>query len=107
MHCNSCGKNTNAPLYKGTTWLEIILWILYIIPGLVYSIWRRSGGPTVCPFCKNETLIPVMRSNENWHDKTGSSSVLAREEIECPWCAEMILAKAKLCKHCGKNVNNT
>ena len=28
----------------------------------------------------------------------------ARIERECPYCAEMILAKAKICKHCGKEV---
>ncbi|MES3006151.1 MAG: hypothetical protein V4751_00095 [Pseudomonadota bacterium] len=31
----------------------------------------------------------------------------ARVEIECPWCAERILAKALLCKHCGKEVKST
>ncbi len=28
----------------------------------------------------------------------------AREERECPWCAERILVKAKICKHCGREV---
>jgi uncharacterized membrane protein YdbT with pleckstrin-like domain len=28
----------------------------------------------------------------------------ARVERECPYCAEMILAKARICKHCGKEV---
>jgi len=27
-----------------------------------------------------------------------------REERECPYCAETILAKARVCKHCGKEV---
>jgi uncharacterized membrane protein YdbT with pleckstrin-like domain len=27
-----------------------------------------------------------------------------REERECPWCAERILVKAKVCKHCGRDV---
>lgn len=30
--------------------------------------------------------------------------VPARAERECPYCAETILAKAKVCKHCGKEV---
>ncbi len=30
-----------------------------------------------------------------------------RNEIECPWCAEKILAKANLCKHCGKELSST
>ena len=33
----------------------------------------------------------------------GAPSV-ARAERECPYCAETILAKAKICKHCGKEV---
>jgi uncharacterized membrane protein YdbT with pleckstrin-like domain len=32
------------------------------------------------------------------------TAVPARVERECPYCAEMILAKAKICKHCGKEV---
>jgi uncharacterized membrane protein YdbT with pleckstrin-like domain len=28
-----------------------------------------------------------------------------REERECPWCAERILAKAKVCKHCGREIS--
>ena len=27
-----------------------------------------------------------------------------REERECPFCAELILKKAKVCKHCGREV---
>lgn len=27
-----------------------------------------------------------------------------REERECPYCAEMILTRAKVCKHCGRDV---
>ena len=28
----------------------------------------------------------------------------ARVERECPWCAERILARARICKHCGREV---
>ena len=27
-----------------------------------------------------------------------------REERDCPWCAEKILTKARVCKHCGRDV---
>jgi predicted amidophosphoribosyltransferase len=27
-----------------------------------------------------------------------------RDERECPYCAEKILARARLCKHCGQQV---
>ena len=29
---------------------------------------------------------------------------VARDERECPYCAERILVKAKVCKHCGREV---
>ena len=28
-----------------------------------------------------------------------------RDERECPFCAELILRKARVCKHCGREVN--
>jgi hypothetical protein len=28
----------------------------------------------------------------------------AREERDCPYCAERILVRAKVCKHCGRDV---
>ncbi|MDQ6888525.1 MAG: hypothetical protein M3068_14735 [Gemmatimonadota bacterium] len=29
-----------------------------------------------------------------------------RSERECPWCAERILARARVCKHCGREVES-
>lgn len=35
----------------------------------------------------------------------GALGTLApREERDCPYCAERILARAKLCKHCGRDI---
>jgi hypothetical protein len=31
-------------------------------------------------------------------------STAVREERECPFCAEPILKKARVCKHCGRDV---
>lgn len=37
---------------------------------------------------------------------TGNSTSAPNRRVErdCPWCAEPILAKAKVCKHCGREV---
>ena len=43
-------------------------------------------------------LIPEAKEREAIHNGRGS--------IECPWCAEIILAKAKICKHCGREVQS-
>ena len=34
----------------------------------------------------------------------GSGAGEARVERDCPWCAERILARARVCKHCGREV---
>lgn len=31
-------------------------------------------------------------------------AAVSREERECPFCAELILKKARVCKHCGRDV---
>jgi uncharacterized membrane protein YdbT with pleckstrin-like domain len=31
----------------------------------------------------------------------------ARVERDCPWCAERILVRARVCKHCGREVAST
>ena len=33
------------------------------------------------------------------------SGAALREERECPYCAELILLKARVCKHCGRDVS--
>lgn len=33
-----------------------------------------------------------------------STTSVGRIERECPYCAELILAKARLCKHCGRDL---
>jgi uncharacterized membrane protein YdbT with pleckstrin-like domain len=36
--------------------------------------------------------------------KVGEEPGAARVERECPYCAEQILARARVCKHCGRDV---
>ena len=58
--CGNCG-NVSAEARKpkrGSTLLEILLWCCAILPGVVYSIWRRNGKLN-CPFCGNERIMPL------------------------------------------------
>lgn len=89
--CTNCGLSTNEGMIRGNLWIEIILWLAYIVPGIIYSIWRRSGPPTICPSCKKEALEPY-------------NSPIVRDSRSCEWCAETIKREAKICKHCRKEV---
>ena len=55
--CGYVGKPKGA--IKGNGAIEIILWLFFIIPGLIYSIWRSSSRHKICPQCKSPSLIPI------------------------------------------------
>lgn len=55
-NCSYVGKSEAA----GSGWIEIVLWCWLIIPGLIYSIWRRgrtSNNP--CPECRSPHMMPA------------------------------------------------
>lgn len=58
--CTICGYAGYArKKNKGSSLIEIVLWLFILIPGLIYSIWRRSNKQTVCPKCGNVQMIPL------------------------------------------------
>jgi len=58
--CTSCGYiGEPKTITKGNIAIEIVLWLCFLIPGLVYSIWRLSSRYDGCPTCAQGTLIPV------------------------------------------------
>ena len=83
--CTSCKSYTGFSKKRGSSWIEVILWLCYIIPGIIYSIWRRGGNSKVCPNCNNSTLI----------------SAESGTHVKCPDCKELVMRDARKCKHCG------
>lgn len=59
--CTSCGSQVSRQktLTKGSVVIEIILWLMIILPGLLYSVWRLTSRQKVCPQCLKPTLIPI------------------------------------------------
>lgn len=63
--CTRCGHvgstGTETP---GNLLIEIILWLFFLIPGLIYSIWRISKRHHVCRSCGvGAGLIPATSPN--------------------------------------------
>jgi hypothetical protein len=58
--CKACG-NMGKPVLKtkGNLLIEIVLWLCYLIPGLIYTIWRRSTRYNVCKTCGGTELLPA------------------------------------------------
>lgn len=60
MICTTCGTQANpATSNKGSGLIELILWLCFILPGLIYSIWRRSKLTPTCPACHHASMVPI------------------------------------------------
>ncbi len=42
----------------GNILIELILWLAFIIPGLIYTLWRHSASYDACRLCGGKELIP-------------------------------------------------
>ena len=59
MFCKSCGHEGEPVAHTpGSFFIELVLWICFIIPGLVYSFWRLSRRRKVCAGCRSSDIIP-------------------------------------------------
>jgi hypothetical protein len=88
--CTRCRTHTSTAKRKGIGWIEVVLYFFWILPGLIYSIWRRHGEPNACPTCGHAPLILAE-----------SGEISSDTHIRCTDCAELVRREAKKCKHCG------
>lgn len=60
MICQNCGsRGQPKKIIKGSIFIELILWLCLIIPGLIYSIWRLTTRQDGCPSCGQPGMINV------------------------------------------------
>lgn len=60
MLCTNCGyQGQPERIIKGSVLVEIFLWLLFLLPGIIYSIWRCSTKAKVCPNCMAPNMIPL------------------------------------------------
>ncbi len=58
--CRNCGYQGPAKtIIKGSIFIEILLWICFFIPGLIYSLWRVTSRYKACPKCKTPNMISL------------------------------------------------
>lgn len=58
--CPTCGSR-GAPksALRGNFAIEVVLWLCFIVPGLIYSVWRATSRHNVCAMCGAEGVIPA------------------------------------------------
>jgi len=49
----------------------------------------------------------IIKAQSEFVKTQGSGTVTVDDSVECPWCAERIKKKARMCRYCGKNVSTT
>lgn len=58
--CTSCGYVGDLrSVTKGSFLIELVLWLFFLIPGLIYTLWRLTSKHYACPKCGNQTMIPI------------------------------------------------
>jgi hypothetical protein len=59
--CKSCESvvTHQKSITPGSFIIEVFLWLLFLIPGLIYSLWRVSTRYKGCPHCGSRDLIPA------------------------------------------------
>ena len=57
--CTKCGHvGSPASITQGSFAIEVVLWLCFIIPGLIYSLWRLSSRHEACAMCGNAEVLP-------------------------------------------------
>jgi hypothetical protein len=60
MYCSNCGAVAIPKrITKGSFLIEVVLWLAFLVPGLVYSLWRVTTRYNACPSCRAPNVIPL------------------------------------------------
>lgn len=64
MYCAHCGTVAEPVTYtKGSLGIEILLWLLMILPGVLYTVWRLTTKYRGCPTCGAAIMLPLDAPN--------------------------------------------
>jgi len=58
--CTHCGHaGTPKTRSRSSILIELVLWLCFIVPGLIYSLWRPTTREKVCRKCGTPNLVPI------------------------------------------------
>jgi hypothetical protein len=60
MVCTRCHTVARPKTRTGGSFvLEILLWLMFLLPGLIYTLIRSASTAKVCPACGSADLVPT------------------------------------------------
>jgi len=58
--CTLCGSaGYPKTVTPGSIAIEIMLWGFFLVPGLIYSVWRLSARHLACATCGKTSIVAV------------------------------------------------
>jgi rRNA maturation endonuclease Nob1 len=58
--CESCGTVAKPKRHmKGSIIVELFMWMMLILPGVIYSLWRLTTKSKICGTCGSQGIVPV------------------------------------------------
>lgn len=59
-YCLRCHSTmTPRSFTRGSFWIELVLWCCFLLPGVLYSLWRLTTRSKVCRVCGGGDHVPL------------------------------------------------
>jgi hypothetical protein len=111
LQCGSVSKRAVRTI-QGSFLLECFLWLLFILPGVIYSVWRLTTKAKVCPACSSREIVPLASPlGQKLQRELATVGSVPPSAIELPAAAEIRSrcsncgqhspARSSFCSHCG------
>jgi len=58
--CPNCRSIVNpVRVTPGSTFLEVLLWLCFLLPGILYTAYCQANKRRVCPVCGAQNPVPL------------------------------------------------
>lgn len=106
--CKTISKDSEW-ITPGSVLTELFLWLLCLIPGIIYSVWRSNAAIDVCPACYSTAIVPldspagqeIQRAFPVLPKPTDPPISTSESRADCPACGKTLDRLARFCDACG------
>ena len=99
IFCRNCGHfGEPERSNRGHVLISLLLLCTFIIPGIIYIVWRRSDPHLRCERCGS---IDTVAHNSPYAAQLLNDRITPETHVRCPDCKELVRHDAIRCKHCG------